>query len=54
MNAYSAIVIVDMSIIALVGFGIYYTHDSWILLGLLFLMSIPEKENKYNYQNEKQ
>jgi predicted Na+-dependent transporter len=47
VNIYSAIAIVDVAIISLVGFGIYYTHDPWVLLGLLFLVSIPENENKY-------
>lgn len=37
INRYIALVLVNIAIIALVAFVVYYTHEVWALLGLIFL-----------------
>lgn len=42
LNAYAFAMVVDIGLIVLIGFSIYWTKSLWPLLGLLFLYSVKK------------
>lgn len=44
MNQYTSLTLMNLCLIGLVGFGIYYTNSLWCLIGLIFLFSIKNSE----------
>lgn len=48
INAYLSLAIINVSIIILVGLGLYWTRNLWVLLGLFFMTSckIEKKGDK--------
>jgi len=43
MNGNTAATLINISLIILIGVGIYITHNSWILLGLCFMKGTTTK-----------
>lgn len=48
MNAYKTILVVNVFVILLTGFAIYYTHSLWSVLILFFMMKSEDKEDDDN------
>ena len=40
-----SVAVKNLAIIALVAFALWYTHDLWSFLGLLFLFSLKQTDN---------
>lgn len=42
MNIYTAVTIIDVAIISMVGLGIYVTHELWPLFALFFMVTFKD------------
>jgi len=43
MNGNTAATLINITLIILIGFGIYITHSPWVLLGLCFMKGTRTK-----------
>ncbi|WEY98910.1 hypothetical protein P5634_13650 [Bacillus subtilis] len=46
MNAFTSAMLINLGLIMLAGFGIYFRGDLWPLLALLFMVSANDKEDE--------
>ena len=45
MNQYTALSLMNLGLMVLIGFSIYYTNSPWCLIGLFFLFYTKNKGN---------
>lgn len=46
LNAFTSAMLINLGLIMLAGFGIYFRGDLWPLLALLFMVSANDKEDE--------